>query len=67
MKAKSTRSIKPEKTRHVGDEAFADLKEALEGALAFERGEPRDLRVTRIRAPRHPKKTLPKDSANIER
>lgn len=55
MKAKSTRSIKPKKTRRVGDEAFADLKEALEGALAFERVERRDLHVTRIRAPRPPK------------
>lgn len=52
MKAKSARSIKPKETRHVADEAFADLKEALEGALAFERGERRDLHKTRIRAPR---------------
>jgi hypothetical protein len=33
---------------HMSDEAFADLKKALEAALAFERGELRDLRVTRI-------------------
>ena len=48
MKAKSTRTSERKKTRHMGDEAFADLKEALEGALAFERGERRDLHVTRI-------------------
>ena len=60
MKAKSTRSIKRKKTRHVGAEAFADLKDALEGALAFERGERRELHVTRIRAPRT-KPVSPKD------
>jgi hypothetical protein len=32
------------------DAAFADLKEALEGALAFERGEHIELSVTRIQA-----------------
>lgn len=51
----------------MGDEAFADLKEALEGALAFERGERRDLHVTRIRAPHPPKKKSPKNSANVGR
>jgi hypothetical protein len=45
----------------MSDEAFADLKEALEEALAFERGEQRDLHVTRIRAPPPPKVTSPKD------
>jgi hypothetical protein len=67
MKAKSTRTIERKKTRHMGDEAFADLKEALEGALAFERGERRDLHVTRIRAPHPPKNKSPKDSAKIGR
>lgn len=38
----------------MSDEAFADLKEAMEDALAFER---RDLTVTRIQGPR-PLKTL---------
>ena len=41
----------------MSDEAFADLKGAMEDALAFERGERRDLKVTRIQAPR-PLKTL---------
>ena len=56
MKA-ATRSNKTRttKTNYMSDEAFADLKDALEGALAFERGERRDLQVTRIRAPRRPK------------
>ncbi len=35
----------------MSDEAFAALKEALETALAFERGN-RRLNVTRIRVPR---------------
>ena len=49
----------------MSDEAFADLKEAMEGALAFERGQRRDLKVTRIRAPRPPKAMSPKDIARI--
>jgi hypothetical protein len=60
MKAKRSSSVQPKKARHMSDEAFADLKEALEGALAFERGERRDLHVTRIRAPRPPKVASPK-------
>jgi hypothetical protein len=39
----------------MSDEAFTDLKEALETALAFERGELLDLHVTRIRALRKEK------------
>lgn len=42
----------------MSDGAFADLKEALEEALAFERAERRDLHVTRIRAPRPSKKQI---------
>jgi hypothetical protein len=48
MKAKKSRSIQPKKVRHMSDEAFADIEESLEEALAFERGERRDLHVTRI-------------------
>lgn len=33
-------------------EAFEDLKQALEDALAFERGKRRDLNVMRIQGPR---------------
>lgn len=50
----------------MSDEAFADLKEALEGALAFERGEQRNLHVTRIRAPRSPKEVSLKDRQTSE-
>src|SRR6267378_7477299 len=53
---KSTRKFQGMKTEYVSDEAFADLKQALEEARAFERGERRDLHVTRIRARRPPKK-----------
>ncbi len=50
--AKRTRKARTNKTNYMSDEAFADLKEASESALAFERGERRDLNVTRIRARR---------------
>ena len=39
----------------MSDEAFADLKEAMEDAVVFERGKRRDLKLTRIQAPRRPK------------
>src|SRR5258705_12914285 len=62
---KSTRKLQGKKTEYVSDEAFADLKEALEEALAYERGERRDLKVTRIQSPRPPKAMSPKDIARI--
>jgi putative transcriptional regulator len=49
----------------MSDEAFTGLKEAMEDALAFERGQHRDLRVTRIQAPRPPKPLSPRDIARI--
>ena len=55
MKAGKTRKAQTNKTNYMSDEAFADLKEAMEDALAFERGKPRDLKVTRIQAPHPPK------------
>lgn len=42
------RRVEMEKSNYMSDEAFADLKEAFEDALAYERGERRDLIVTRI-------------------
>ncbi len=48
---------------YMSDEAFADLKEAMEDALAFERGERRNLKLTRIQAQRSPKLSS-KDRAN---
>src|SRR6266478_6447846 len=65
MKAARTRKVQTNKTNYMSDEAFADLKEAMEGALAFERGERRDLKVTRIQAPRPPKAMSPKDISRI--
>jgi putative transcriptional regulator len=65
MKATRTRKVQTNKANYMSDEAFADLKEAMEGALALERGERRDLKVTRIQAPRPPKAMSPKDIARI--
>src|ERR1041385_1498204 len=65
MKAAKIRKVQTNKANYMSDEAFADLKEAMEGALAFERGERRDLKVTRIQAPRPPKAMSPKDIARI--
>ncbi len=66
MKAtKSARKVQRKKTDYMGDEAFAQLKEALQSALAFERGERRTLHVTRIRAQR-PKAVSPKDGQTSE-
>jgi len=50
MKAAKTRKVQTNKTNYMSEEAFGDLKEAMEGALAFERGERRELKVTRVQA-----------------
>jgi len=65
MKARGTRKTQTNKTNYMSDDAFADLKEAMEDALTFERGERSDLKVTRIQAPRPPKAMSPKDIARI--
>ena len=65
MKITRTRKAQTNKTNYMSDEAFGDLKKALEGALAFERGERRDLKVTRLQTPRPPKAMTPKDIARI--
>ena len=66
MRTKKTRKVQTNKANYMSEEAFGDLKEAMEGALAFERGERRrDLKVTRIQAPRPPKAMSPKDIARI--
>ena len=65
MRAK-TRKAQANKANRMSDEAFADLKAAMEDALAFELGERRDLRVTRIEGPR-PEKTLsPQPIAHLQ-
>lgn len=39
----------------MSDQEFGELKQALEGALAFERGKRGGLRITRVRASQPPK------------
>jgi putative transcriptional regulator len=51
----------------MSDEAFAELKAAMEDALAFERGQGRELKVTRIQAPRPPKPMSPREIIQIRR
>ena len=63
--AKKTRKVQTNKANYMSDEAFADLKEAMEDALAFEHGQRRDLKVTRIQPPRPPKAMSSKDIAGI--
>jgi len=50
--AKRDRRLKTNKATQMTDESFAQLKDAMEDALAFERGERRDLKITRIQASR---------------
>lgn len=52
--AKRTRKAQTDRATYMSDEAFADLKQALEDALVFERGESRELKVTRIEGSRPP-------------
>lgn len=49
--AKKARRVQTNKTNYVSDEAFADINEAMKDALAFERGERRNLKVTTLCAP----------------
>lgn len=65
MKTGKARKMQTNKTNYMSDDAFADLKESMEDALAFERGKSRDLKVTRIQAPRPPKAMSPRDIARI--
>ena len=60
MKARVTRKVQTKKTNDMSDESFADLKQAVEGALAFERGKRRQLVVTRVQKPHPPKAGWPK-------
>ena len=59
------KKVQTNKTNYMTDEAFADLKEAMEDAVAFEHGRRRDLKVTRVQAPRRPKAMSPTDIARI--
>lgn len=65
MKAAKTRKVQTNKANYMSHEAFAALKESMEDALAYERGERRNLKVSRIQAPRPPKALSPQDIARI--
>lgn len=65
--AKNARKVQTNKANYMSDEAFADLKKAMQDALAFERGERRNLKITRIRAPRPPKSMSAQDIIQIRR
>jgi putative transcriptional regulator len=65
MKAGKTRKVQTNKSNYMSDEAFADLKEAMAYAVAFEHGKRRKLKVTRIQAPRPPKAMSPRNIARI--
>jgi hypothetical protein len=58
--AKPTSNFNADRPTHMSDGAFADLKKALEDALAFERGERRELRITRIEGCYTPKVSVKK-------
>lgn len=49
-----TRKARAGRRNYMSDEAFGELRGAFEDALAYERGERRDLRVTRVAVPRPP-------------
>jgi putative transcriptional regulator len=65
MKTGKTRKAQTNKTNYMSEEAFAGLKQAMEDALAFERGQRRDLKVSRLQVPRPPKAMSPRDIARI--
>lgn len=67
MKRGKARKSQTNKTNYMSDEAFAELKEAMEDALAFEQGKPRDLKITRIQVPSPPKAMSPKEIIQIRR
>ena len=67
MKTRKTRKAQTNKTNYMSDEAFAELKEAMEDALAFEQGKRRDLKITRIQAPRPPKAMSSREIVQIRR
>jgi putative transcriptional regulator len=67
VKAAKKRRVQTNKANYMTDEAFAELKAAMEDALAFERGAGRDLKIIRIRAPRPPKAMSAQDIVQIRR
>lgn len=67
MKTAKTQKTQTNKKNYMSDEAFADLKEAMEDALAFEQGKRRDLKITRVRLPRAPKAMSSREIVLIRR
>ena len=67
MKRAKTHKSQTNKTNYMSEEAFAELKAAMENALAFEQGRRRELKITRIKAPRPPKAMSPTDIVQIRR
>jgi len=57
-RANRTRKVQTNRATYMSDDAFADLKQALEDALAFEGGERRELKVTRIEGFSPPKASI---------
>ena len=55
MAKDKTRKLQTTKRNYMSDEAFAELKKAMEDALAFEHGKSRDLKITQVQALRPPK------------
>ena len=49
MKKRQRVKLKTEQPNYMSDEAFAELKEAMEDVLAFKGGERRELEVTRFK------------------
>ncbi|HEX7330873.1 MAG TPA: type II toxin-antitoxin system MqsA family antitoxin [Pyrinomonadaceae bacterium] len=67
MKRGKTRKSQTTKSNYMSDEAFAELKEAMEDALAFEQGKRRELKITRIQVPRPPKSMSSREIVQIRR
>ena len=67
MKTAKSRKLQTNKTNYMSDDAFAELKKAMEDALAFEHGKRRDLKIKRIQAPRPPKAMSSREIIQIRR
>jgi hypothetical protein len=66
MKATKTRKVQTKEANGMSEDAFGDLKQALEDALAFERGKRRGLKASRIRGPARTERQLGLRSAKSE-
>ena len=66
MTVARTRKVQTDNTSLMSEKTFADLKEAMEDALAFERGHRRDLKVTQVQSPRPRKARHQKTASRID-